>query len=90
MTNKKINYLSILRYWLKITGITVLIDPYCGDGGLPASGCGFTPDEFKYAVNVALSTSDRYVWIYDEHINWFTGDGIPPIWQDVLDALHRK
>lgn len=70
-------------------GFGLWIDPYCGEAGLPESGCGFTPDEFLQAVEFALNTSDRYVWIYDEHINWFTGEGIPLRWWDMMKSLGR-
>ena len=46
----------------------------------------FTPEEFEFAVRHALEHSDRYVWIYSEHLNWWRGHNIHP---DYLTALTR-
>lgn len=60
------------------------IDPVCGLGGLPLDGCGFSPTEFKNAVDYAIRYSDRYVWIYSQNINWYTGSGIPENWREMM------
>jgi hypothetical protein len=57
----------------------------CGEPGLqPSCGAGFSPDSFQQAVNLALRYADRYVWIYSQGVNWYTGEGIPPDWQQTL------
>jgi hypothetical protein len=63
------------------------IDPFCGDGGLPAEGCGFTPSEFQTALNYAFTYSDRYVWVYSENINWYTNQNIPQEWWDMMNTF---
>lgn len=70
-------------------GFGLWMDPYCGDGGLPEAGCGFTQNEFKTALSLALQYSDRYVWLYDEHIDWFNDEGIPPSWWDTINAFNQ-
>jgi hypothetical protein len=46
----------------------------------------FSPDQFENAVRSALDVSDRYVWIYSERLNWWTGEAVPPPY---LEALRR-
>ena len=70
-------------------GFGLWIDPYCGEGGLPEEGCGFTPDEFATALSLALQYSDGYVWLYNEHIDWFADEGIPPKWWETVQAFSR-
>jgi hypothetical protein len=62
---------------------------YCNEPGLTPQNCpsGFTPEMFADAVGYALRYSDRYVWIYSQGVNWYTGEGIPPEWQAVFDSL---
>jgi hypothetical protein len=59
---------------------------YCGEPGLQPTGCpsGFTPETFQQAINNALNYSDRYVWIYSQGLNWYTGEGIPAEWKASL------
>jgi hypothetical protein len=70
-------------------GFGLWIDPVCGAGGLPPEGCGFTPAEFSTALAGAFAYSDRYVWVYSEDINWYTGQGIPQLWLDTLNTFRR-
>ena len=70
-------------------GFGLWIDPYCGEGGLPEAGCGFTPDEFNRALSFALQHSDRYVWLYNEHIDWFNDEGIPDNWWQTVHSHER-
>jgi hypothetical protein len=70
-------------------GFGLWIDPYCGEGGLPDNGCGFTPDEFDTALSLALRYSDRYVWLYNEHIDWFEDEGIPSSWWQTINQFKR-
>jgi hypothetical protein len=87
---QKPEYLKIEKFDHSVrVGFGLWIDPVCGDGGLPPEGCGFTPTEFKAAVTSAMSASDRYVWIYSEKINWYTGKGIPAVWVDAAGGLRR-
>jgi hypothetical protein len=79
---------SVFEHPMRV-GFGLWIDPVCGAGGLPPEGCGFTPGEFTTALTGALKHSDRYVWVYSEDINWYTGQGIPPLWLDTLSAFRR-
>jgi hypothetical protein len=38
----------------------------------------FSPAELRAALRHALDLSDRYVWLYSEQINWWTGKGLTP------------
>jgi hypothetical protein len=82
------------RQQIEATGLGVgfglWIDPVCGDGGLPETGCGFTPDEFRTALKSAFANTDRYIWIYSEHINWYTGAGIPAEWWAVMNEFAQQ
>ena len=62
---------------------------YCNEPSLEPQNCppGFTPDEFAQAVSLALRYSDRYVWIYSQGVNWYTGEGIPEAWKETFDSL---
>lgn len=71
-------------------GFGLWIDQGCGDAGLTSSMCGFTPESFQSAVELALKYSDRYVWIYSQSINWHTGEGIPPEWQTAIDSFRQE
>ncbi len=70
-------------------GFGLWIDPYCGDGGLPEAGCGFTIDEFKQALSLAFAHSDKYVWLYNEHIDWFEDVGIPSNWREIMSQFKQ-
>lgn len=73
-------------------GFGLWLDHACPSGqGLIPGGCsgGFTPSTIKPIVDVALQYSDRYVWIYSQTVNWFTGEGIPADWQAPLQSLGR-
>ncbi len=71
-------------------GFGVWLDNSCSrNTGLQAGGCsgGFTPQSFRRTVEIALQYSDRYVWVYSQSINWFTGEGIPADWGAVLPTI---
>ena len=38
----------------------------------------------------AMKNADRYVWLYSEKMNWWTGDNLPPGAEDALRAAKRK
>ncbi|MBZ0276399.1 MAG: hypothetical protein K8I60_09650 [Anaerolineae bacterium] len=70
-------------------GFGLWIETDCGDDGLLSASCRFTPDEFESNLNYALNYSDRYVWIYSQHINWYTGENIPPEWSAMMERFRR-
>lgn len=79
------------RYAQKMqAGFGLWLDHNCGSGqGLQPGGCsaGFTPASFSSSVDMALRYSDRYVWVYSQSVNWFTGEGMPPDWATVLPTI---
>jgi hypothetical protein len=47
----------------------------------------FKPDELREALLQALDVSDRYVWLYSEKVNWWTGANVSePYIKAVIDA----
>jgi hypothetical protein len=44
----------------------------------------FSPERFEQAVQFALEISDRYVWIYSEQPNWWTGQKLPEAYVNAL------
>jgi hypothetical protein len=44
----------------------------------------FTPAEFESSVRNALSTSEEYVWIYSEKLNWWKHKDIPPEYAEAI------
>jgi hypothetical protein len=70
-------------------GFGLWVDHRC-DNGDPQTTClGFTPDEFQQGVQLVLKYSDRYVWVYSQRFNWYTGEGIPPDWREALVQLRN-
>lgn len=68
-------------------GFGLWVDHRC-DNGDPNTTClGFNPSEFQQAVQLALTYTDRYVWIYSQRFNWYTGEGIPEDWRESLAQL---
>jgi hypothetical protein len=45
---------------------------------------------FEHNVYYALSTSDRYVWLYSEKMNWWTGARIPPGLPEAISSARDK
>jgi hypothetical protein len=62
----------------------------CGESGLQSTTCSFRPETFRNALDLALRYSDRYVWIYSQTANWYTGEGVPPEWKAVLDSFRQE
>jgi len=44
----------------------------------------FLPDEFEYSLFCGLRVTDRYVWVYSEHLKWWTNEKLPPAYQEAL------
>lgn len=45
---------------------------------------------FEHNVYHALKTSDRYVWMYSEHMNWWTNTTIPTGLVDAITSAKQK
>jgi hypothetical protein len=71
-------------------GFGLWLDRGCGEAGLSSTTCGFRPESFQNAVDLALRYSDRYVWIYSQTVNWYTGEGIPPEWEAALNSFRQE
>jgi hypothetical protein len=64
----------------------------CGSPSLqPPPDCptNFTPQSFPEVMELALRYTDRYVWIYSQSVNWYTGEGIPPEWTAALNSFRQ-
>jgi hypothetical protein len=47
----------------------------------------FQPHELRHAIREALDVSNRYVWLYSEKVNWWTGEGLSEAYrQAVINA----
>ncbi|MBI2302621.1 MAG: beta galactosidase jelly roll domain-containing protein [Armatimonadetes bacterium] len=44
----------------------------------------FLPDEFEHSVFCGLAHSDKYVWIYTEHLNWWENQKLPEAYHQAL------
>lgn len=53
-----------------------------------------TPEErarwFEHNLYYALTTSEGYVWVYGEDMNWWTGEKIPPGIEEAIRSARRK
>ena len=45
---------------------------------------------FEHNVYYALKTSDKYIWLYTENANWWTGENIPEGFADALKRARKK
>jgi len=61
---------------------------------LSGQGAALTPKErslwFEHNLYYALQTSDQYVWLYSEDMNWWTGEGIPEGFMEALKRARKK
>ena len=49
----------------------------------------FSAEEFEQALRQALHQTDRYVWVYSERLNWWTGAHLPDAYVRALAAARR-
>ncbi len=71
------------RYLSQVECAQALYVDYLFDlWGHPTPAQGMTPEErarwFAHNTYWALATSDRYVWLYSERVNWWDGSALPP------------
>ncbi len=45
---------------------------------------------FEHNVYYALKSSDRYVWLYSERMNWWTGKDMPPGLEEAVISARSK
>jgi len=45
---------------------------------------------FEHNVYYALTTSDEYVWLYSERMNWWTNENIPPGLEEAVRSGREK
>lgn len=48
-----------------------------------------TPEGLETALREALSVSDRYVWLYSEKLNWWTGKNVPAAYLEAVARARR-
>lgn len=48
-----------------------------------------SPLEFEYALHRALTYTDKYVWVYSEQPNWWTGEKLPAGYVDAVRNARR-
>ena len=51
---------------------------------------GWTPAAFGTALAAALKQSDRYVWIYSQEPNWWTGEKLPAEYRQAVIDTRRE
>ena len=49
----------------------------------------YQPDAFEQVVRTALELTDKYVWIYSEEMNWWTGSRINPLYTQAVENARR-
>jgi hypothetical protein len=61
---------------------------------LSGQGKMLTPAEkarwFEHNMYYALQTSDEYVWLYSEDMNWWTGERVPEGFPEALKKAREK
>jgi len=45
---------------------------------------------FEHNTYYALQSSDEYVWLYSEQMNWWTNDRLPPGLREAVESAKRK
>ncbi len=45
---------------------------------------------FEHNMYYALQTSDEYVWLYSEDLNWWTGEKVPEGFLEALESARKK
>ena len=65
-----------------------------GDGDSITPARALTPEEraqwFEHNVYYALQTSDEYVWLYSENMNWWENRDLPPGLRTAVESAKRK
>jgi hypothetical protein len=61
---------------------------------LSGQGAVLSPEEralwFEHNIYYALQSSDEYVWLYSEDMNWWTGERVPEGFQEALNRARKK
>jgi hypothetical protein len=70
------------------------VDHLFGMRPMPFIANGMTPEEraqwFEQNTYYALKTSQEYVWLYSERMNWWTDTGLPPGLENAILAAKAK
>lgn len=86
---KRLSSVPILYAARMRTGFGLWMDhDWRRHGWDPISTAGnyFQPDELRQALESALATTDKYVWLYSEQLNWWTGKGLSPAYVQAVQA----
>jgi hypothetical protein len=73
-------------YWDWIFGYFKRPTPSLGDGSSSERRARLAEHHAYYA----MKSADRYVWVYSEKMNWWTGENLPPGAEDALRSARRK
>lgn len=99
LMRQRARYLVDPTLWNKFdaqvyAGSSLYMDQYFGLRADPVLGHKMTPDEqllwFEHNVYHSLRSTDRYVWLYSEKMNWWTGEGIPAGAEETIARAREK
>ncbi|MCC6953581.1 MAG: hypothetical protein IT290_05645 [Deltaproteobacteria bacterium] len=51
---------------------------------------GFTPGAFTNSLKAALTTTDRYVWVYTQQPKWWTNENLPPAYTQAIVKARKQ
>src|SRR5205823_4966219 len=49
----------------------------------------YQPEKTRSILEGALRTTDKYVWLYSEKANWWTGAGLSPAYIDAVKGARQ-
>jgi len=75
-------------------GHAIWVDNLCSLMLMRRTSSAMTPDErakwAEHNVYYALKTSDQYVWMYSQRMNWWEDVRVPPYLEDAIRSAKRK
>jgi len=75
-------------------GQAIYVDYVCNLLPMRQTCSNLTPKErakrIEHNLYYALTTSDRYVWIYSEYMDWWRDMRVPPYLEDAIRSAKRK
>lgn len=84
---------NVHKYRTQVKVSQALASPYVF-GEWPSPGKAMTQEEratwFEHNVYYALSTSDEFVWLYSQRINWWKNDRLPAGIIESIESARKK
>ena len=84
---------NVRKYQTHVQACQALFADYAF-GMFPSPGTAMTPEErakwFEHNVYYALSTSDEFVWLYSERMNWWKNTGLPSGITESVESAVKK